>query len=240
MTGRVRPRTAPVAGVIRSRSGPGNTSAHTGPPLVAGWRDGRRDVRLMTGLLLRPVAMLRDRALGRPVCQCHTHIVAALGRRAGRRAHPGNDDDRAGDALRAAGAACGLPTVARATRAGVKSPARAADGKAARAGRAGPGRITVQRHVAAVAARDRTGREFVTEPARRDLRVRPGRYRPGEVTGYAVALPGDRTAAGPPVWSGGGTPAGTGPCRRCAAAGFRPGPASDRPGPFAGQPRRAR
>ena len=187
MTGRVRPGTAQVARVTRSLSGPGKPGAHTGPALVAGRRDGRHDVRLLTGLLMPPVAMPGDRAPARPMWQGHIHLVAAPARPAGRRAHPGNDCDRAGDARWAAGAACRLPTVAR-------------------AGRAGPGRVKVRARAAAVAARARTEPELFTEPSRRGLRVRPdpGRRRPGEATG-PVTVPGDRTEAGQPVWSGGGT-----------------------------------
>lgn len=68
------------------------------------------------------------------------------------------------------------------------------------------GRVTVLARAAAVAARASTEPEFLTEPARCGLRVRPdpGRHRPGEATG-PVTVPGDRTEAGQPVWSGGGT-----------------------------------
>ena len=52
-------------------------------------------------------------------------------------------------------------------------------------------RVTLQRQVAAAAAPPRTQPEFFTELARCGLRVRPSSHRHGEVTGYAVALPGD-------------------------------------------------
>ena len=36
------------------------------------------------------------------------------------------------------------------------------------------------------------------------VRTRSSTRQPGQLTGYAVALPGDLTAAGEPVWYGGG------------------------------------
>jgi hypothetical protein len=75
--------------------------------------------------------------------------------------------------------------------------------KAKRHGRGEPTRITLRRAVreAAAAARDEAG--FFAGLERAGLRVRQRVAPDGAVTGYAVALPGDRTAAGRAVWYSG-------------------------------------
>ena len=78
--------------------------------------------------------------------------------------------------------------------------------KADRAGRAEPARVTLQRQVAATAAGARSEPEFFAAPGRRGLlvRLRHSTHNPGEVTGYAVGLPGDTAATGGQIWYGGG------------------------------------
>jgi len=172
----------------------------------------------------------------------HIHIVATLARQDGRRAHLHNEYYRIGEALRDIEAAFGLQVVARADRTAAKAPTRAEYEKAARAGRPEPARVTLRRHVAAAAARTRSEPEFFAELGRRDVqvRLRAGTRHPGEVTGYAVALPGHTTAAGKLIWYGGGqlAPDLTLPKlrRRWAPAGHQ-GP---RPGPGPGPGPRAR
>ena len=136
----------------------------------------------------------------------HIHIVATLARQDGRRARLDNDYYRIGEALRDIEKEYGLQAVARADRTAAKSPTRAEQEKAARAGRPEPARVTLRRHVAAAAARTRSEPEFFAELGRRgvQVRLRHSTQHPAEVTGYAVALPGNLTAAGELIWYGGG------------------------------------
>jgi hypothetical protein len=136
----------------------------------------------------------------------HIHIVATLARQDGRRASLDNERWRVGAALRDIETEYGLTVVARADRTAARAPSRAETEKAARAGQAEPPRVTLRRHVAAAAAGARSEPEFFAALERRgvQVRLRHSEHNPGEVTGYAVTLPGARTAAGEPVWFGGG------------------------------------
>jgi hypothetical protein len=136
----------------------------------------------------------------------HIHLVATLARQDGRRARLDNDFYRIGEALRDIEAEYGLVAVARADRTAARRPARAESEKATRAGRAEPPRITLRRHVQAAAAAARSEPEFFAALARRgvQVRLRHSEHDPARVTGYAVTVPGARTAAGDPVWFGGG------------------------------------
>ena len=119
--------------------------------------------------------------------------------------HLHNDYYRLGEALRAMEAEYGLVVVARADRTAAKRPTRAEQEKAAQA-EPEPARVTLQRQVAAAAAGARSEPEFFAALDKRGLRVRlrHSARNPGEVTGYAVGLPGDVTAAGEQIWFGGG------------------------------------
>jgi len=136
----------------------------------------------------------------------HIHIVATLARQDRRRAHLHNDYYRIGEALRDMEAEYGLVVVARADRTAAKRPTRAEREKAAHADRPEPPRVTLQRQVASAAAGTRSEPEFFAALNKRGLRVRlrHSAPNPGEVTGYAVGLPGDVTAAGDQIWYGGG------------------------------------
>ena len=136
----------------------------------------------------------------------HIHIVAVLARQDGRRARLDNDYYRIQrelarhrEGIRPAGGGPGRPD-----RRG--RPTRAEQEKAARAGRAEPPRVTLQRQVAAAAAGARSEAEFFAALDKRGLlvRLRHSTHNPGEVTGYAVGLHGDTTAAGDQIWYGGG------------------------------------
>jgi hypothetical protein len=262
--GRVLARGTNLAGLLYYLFGPGKSCEHISPHLVAGWRHpaeleppqgpgGRRDFRMLTGLMEAPLAILGDRAPAKPVWHCvvraapgdpnlgdgawmriaaevmhrtglsrhgeedegvpwaavhhgdnHIHIVATLARQDRRRPHLHNDYYRIGEALRDMEAEYGLVIVARADRTATKRPTRAEQEKAV--GRPEPARVTLQRQVAAVAAGTRSEPEFFAALEKRGLRVRlrHSARNPGEVTGYAVGLPGDVTAAGEQIWFGGG------------------------------------
>ena len=296
MIGRVLPRGTNLAGLLYYLFGPGKASEHLSPHLVAGWRHpaelepargpgGRRDFRMLTGLMEAPLAVLGDRAPARPVWHCvvraapgdpdlgdgawmriaaevmhrtglsrqgeedqavpwvavhhgdnHIHIVAMLARQDLRRAQLHNDYYRIGEALRDLEAEYGLVTVARADRTAARGPTRAEIEKAARNGQAEPLRVTLRRHVAAAAAGARSEPEFFAALARRgvQVRLRHSEHTPGQVTGYAVTMPGARTAADGPVWFGGGklAPDLTLPKLRHRWNGQTAGPAGRAAGPL--------
>jgi hypothetical protein len=262
--GRVLARGTNLAGLLYYLFGPGKSCEHISPHLVAGWRHpaeleppqglrGRRDFRMLTGLMEAPLAVLGDHAPAKPVWHCvvraapgdpdlgdgawmriaaevmhrtglsrhgeedegvpwvavhhgdnHIHIVATLARQDRQRAHLHNDYYRLGEALRDIEAEYGLVVVARADRTAAKRPTRAEQEKAA--DRPEPARVTLQREVAAAAAGTRSEPEFFAALDKRGLRVRlrHSARNPGEVTGYAVGLPGDVTTAGEQIWFGGG------------------------------------
>src|SRR5579859_1507338 len=163
----------------------------------------------------------------------HIHIVAMLARQDLRRAQLHNDYYRIGEALRDLEAEYGLVTVARADRTAARGPTRAEIEKAARNGQAEPLRVTLRRHVAAAAAGARSEPEFFAALARRgvQVRLRHSEHTPGQVTGYAVTMPGARTAADGPVWFGGGklAPDLTLPKLRARWPAPGPGPGPGRP-----------
>jgi len=136
----------------------------------------------------------------------HIHIVATLARQDGRRASLDNERWRVQAAMRDIELEYGLRVVARADRTAARNPTRAEAEKAARAGQAEPPRVTLRRHVAAATATARSEPEFFAALDRRGVKVRlrHSEHDPGEVTGYAVTMDGAVTAAGEPVWFGGG------------------------------------
>jgi hypothetical protein len=136
----------------------------------------------------------------------HIHIVAVLARQDGRRAALHNDYYRIGEALRAMEAEYGLVAVARSDRTAARRPGRPEAEKAGRKGRAEAPRVTLQRHAATAAAAASSEAEYfaLLEQAGVLVRLRHSTRDPGQVTGYAIALPGDTGRDGQPVWFGGG------------------------------------
>ncbi|HUY52128.1 MAG TPA: hypothetical protein VMV92_41575 [Streptosporangiaceae bacterium] len=163
----------------------------------------------------------------------HVHIVAMLARQDRGRPSLHNDRYRVRDACLAAEARHGLAPTAAADRTAHRHPTRAENEKAARRRLPGPPRVTLRREVATAAAASASEGEFFDRLDRAGVLVRP-RYSvtsPGEVTGYAVALPGDTGGDGGPVWFSGGKLAAdlTWPKLCRGWRGARPGP--PRPGP---------
>jgi hypothetical protein len=135
----------------------------------------------------------------------HIHLVAMLARQDRTRPRIVNERYRVRDACIAAERRYGLRSTAPADRTAARSPSRAETGKAARQGRGEPPRTTLRRHVTTAAASAASAEEFF---ARLDqagvlVRLRYSTRTPGQVTGYAVALPGDTARNGEPVWYGG-------------------------------------
>jgi hypothetical protein len=136
----------------------------------------------------------------------HIHVVAMLARQDRRRVRLSWERLKVRDACRAAEERYGLESTAPADRTAPRRPTRAETGKAARRGLDEPPRVTLRRHVTTAAAGAGSAQEFFALLGRAGVLVRP-RYsakNPGQVTGYAVALPGDTAKDGGPVWYGGG------------------------------------
>jgi hypothetical protein len=136
----------------------------------------------------------------------HIHIVAMLARQDGRRPSVRNDRYRVRDACLAAERRYGLRPTAPGDRTAARQPSRAETEKAARHGAVEAPRVTLRRQVSTAAAAVASEQEFFAwlRQAGVLVRTRHSSRDPGQVTGYAVALPGDATMAGDPVWYGGG------------------------------------
>jgi len=136
----------------------------------------------------------------------HVHVVATLARQDGRRVFPRNDFWRAGEASREVEARYGLTVTAASDRTAAKRASYAETQKAARRGQAEPVRDTLRRSVRTAAAGASSLSEFV-ERLRDDgllVRERHSERNPGQITGYAVALPESVDVGGQPIYFGGG------------------------------------
>jgi len=136
----------------------------------------------------------------------HIHLVAVLACQDGTRPRLWHDYYRIGEACRAAEDRFVLRATAPRDRTAARRPSRAESEKARRRGLGEPPRVTLRRAVATAAAGASCEREFFArlDAAGISVRKRFSTRNPGEVTGYAVALPADTTRAGGPVWYGGG------------------------------------
>jgi len=136
----------------------------------------------------------------------HVHLVVTLARQDGRRVSTSNDFYRLGEACRWAEERFGLTVTAARDRTATKRPTRAENEKATRAQRTEPARVRLQREVRAAAAGASGQKEFLSGLASAGLLVRPrfSQRDPEQITGYSVAVPGDRAANGQPIWFGGG------------------------------------
>ena len=136
----------------------------------------------------------------------HIHIVATLAHQDGAKPRIWNDYYRVREACQAIEQRYGLHPTAPADRTAARRPTRAEHEKARRTGRPEPARITLKRHVATAAAAAASEPEFFArlQQAGVLVRTRLSTRTPGQVTGYAVALPHDTTRTGAPVWYSGG------------------------------------
>jgi hypothetical protein len=172
----------------------------------AEWAGIARDVVHRTGLCPRGEEDDAVRWIAIRHGPDHVHLVAMLARQDRTRPRIVNERYRVRDACIAAERRYGLRSTAPADRTAARPPPRAETGKAARHGRGEPPRTTLRRHVATAAASAASATEFF---ARLDqagvlVRLRYSVTNPGQVTGYAIALPGDTARNGEPVWYGGG------------------------------------
>ncbi len=136
----------------------------------------------------------------------HIHIVAMLARQDGSKPGLSGERYKVRAACLAAEQRYGLRSTAPADRTAARRPSRAESEKAARRGLEEAPRVTLRRQVTTAAAAADSQDEFF---ARLDaagvlVRKRFSVTNPGQVTGYAVALPGDTAKDGGPVWYGGG------------------------------------
>ena len=136
----------------------------------------------------------------------HIHIVATLARQDGARPRLSNDYYKVREACRAVEEQFGLRITAPGDRTAAARPSRAETEKAARLGRAEAPRVTLKREVSTAAAATANEQEFFGRLRQAGVLVkhRLSTRNPGQITGYAVALPGDTSQAGEPVWYGGG------------------------------------
>jgi hypothetical protein len=126
----------------------------------------------------------------------HIHIVAMLGRQDGIRQRIWNGYYRVREACHDAERRFGLRSTAAADRTAARRATRAETEQAARRGWGEPARVTLRREVCTAAAAAGTEQEFfaLLRKAGVLVRERHSTVNPGEVTGYALGLPG-RTAA---------------------------------------------
>lgn len=136
----------------------------------------------------------------------HIHIVATLARPDGVRPEVWNDGYRVRDACRALEERFGLRATAPADRSAARRPKRGENEKAVRRGQPVPSRTLLRRKVqTAAASAGGEGQFFECLEADGVLvRRRFSQRTVGELTGYAVAAPGDVNVDGQPVWYGGG------------------------------------
>ena len=136
----------------------------------------------------------------------HVHIVATLARHDGARPRIWGDYYRVREACQDAERRFGLRSTAPADRTAARRPTRAEAEQAARRGWAEPARVTLRREVCTAAAGARSEQEFFTRLRQAGVLVRErhSTSSPGEVTGYAVGLPGHTARDGGVVWYGGG------------------------------------
>ena len=136
----------------------------------------------------------------------HIHIVAMLARQDGGRPRLSNERYRVREACRAAEERYGLRRTAPGDRTAARRPTRAENEKARRRGWGETPRVTLKREVGTAAAGAASEPEFFARlnGAGVLVRKRLSTRNPAEVTGYAVALPGDAARDGAPVWFGGG------------------------------------
>ena len=135
----------------------------------------------------------------------HIHIVATLARQDGTRPRIWNDYYRVREACQDTERRFRLRSTAPADRTAARRATRAETEQAARRGWAEPARVRLRREVCTAAAGAGSEREFFVRLRAAGVLVRErfSTVNPGEVTGYAVGLPGHTARDGGVVWYGG-------------------------------------
>ena len=136
----------------------------------------------------------------------HIHLVAMLARQDGGKPSLSWERYKVRAACLAAEQRYGLRSTAPADHTAARRPSRAENEKAARRGLEEAPRITLRRQVTTAAAGAGSEQEFFARLDQAGVLVHK-RFSvkiPGQVTGYSVAMPGDTTKDGGPIWYGGG------------------------------------
>lgn len=133
----------------------------------------------------------------------HIHIVATLARQDGLKVPLSQDKKKMQACARELERRFGLRQLTSGDRTASRWPTTAEAQKAERKGRDEPPRITLQSKVREAAAVSGSDDEFFAAIQRAGLRLNRRTAPDGAVTGYSVALPGDRTGAGRAVWYSG-------------------------------------
>ncbi|MEU8118652.1 hypothetical protein AB0C21_08065 [Spirillospora sp. NPDC049024] len=169
------------------------------------WADIAEEVMHQTGLAPRG----DDRAcrwIAVRHAEDHIHLVAVLAREDGRNPNLRRDYFKVAHACHIVEDRYGLTPTAPADRTAAPRPTRAETELAHRKNWSEPPRSTLRRQVATAAAGAETEEDFFValEQAGVLVKVRESVRTPGEITGYAVALPGHTNREGQPVWFSGG------------------------------------
>ncbi|WP_435137802.1 relaxase/mobilization nuclease domain-containing protein [Actinacidiphila sp. bgisy144] len=130
----------------------------------------------------------------------HIHIVATLARQDGRVPDVRRDYKKMQARARELEKRYGLRRLSSGDKTASRWPTSEELGKAERHGRDETPRETLQRRVREAAAGARSDGEFFAAIEQAGIRLRKRVAPDGTVTGYSVALPGDRTGAGRAVW----------------------------------------
>ncbi|MGZ9934933.1 relaxase/mobilization nuclease domain-containing protein [Streptomyces sp. NC-S4] len=133
----------------------------------------------------------------------HIHLVATLVREDGRRPRRHQDGIRAQAECRRIEAEFGLQALNPGDRTAAQRPTSAERSKAERTGRSEPSRETLRESVRQALAGAANDEEFFRRLRDAGLRVEKRLAPSGDTLGYKVALPGDRTRDGEPIWFSG-------------------------------------
>ena len=134
----------------------------------------------------------------------HIHLVVVLARQDGRAVREYRDFVRLREACRAAEARYGLVSTAPADRTATPATSGREADKATRLGRLASREVLRQAARAAVVETHDPAAFLARLRAMGRIQVKERRGQAGELTGYALAVTGDRDAAGEPVWYSGG------------------------------------
>ncbi|MFB9464430.1 relaxase/mobilization nuclease domain-containing protein [Streptomyces cinereospinus] len=130
----------------------------------------------------------------------HIHIVATAARQDGRNLWLRQDIAKMHAAARRFEVEFGLRQLTHRDKTARKWPKTGESEKAARRGLGEPARVTLQRAVRRAAAAAVSDADFFTRVTEAGVRVKKRVAPDGNITGYSVALPGDRNAEQSAVW----------------------------------------
>ncbi|MFJ2110788.1 relaxase/mobilization nuclease domain-containing protein [Streptomyces sp. NPDC087850] len=168
----------------------------------AEWADVAREVMHATGVAEKGDPM-GARWVAIRHADDHIHIVATLARQDGLKVPLSQDKKKMQAAARELEVRYGLRRLTSGDKTASRWPTTAEAEKAKRKGRSEPPRATLQSRVREAAAVSGSDDEFFAAIQRAGIRLNKRTAPDGAVTGYSVALPGDRTGAGRAVWFSG-------------------------------------